>query len=349
MMNLIMKYPTAFAAALLLHIVAGVIFTSNFQISDKAVIEPEVDVIQATAINEEQVLAELAALKAAEAKKRQAEHDRLTALSEDADRLKKQREKEQKRLRDLEKKRKQEQAKQKKLEKERKLAEKRQREADKKQKIADQKRRDAEKKRKVAEREQQEAEKKRKVAERKQQEADKKRRLAEKTSREAEQRRVKELEKRRLAEEKRKKAEAEQKRAEEMERKAKAKAVEEQQRLEDAKARQRELADEERRLAASRDKKVHKIVNRYKRLIQKQVKNNWRMRNAKPGSRCDVFVRMMPTGDVLQVEAKNCVGGKLFKRSVEDAVRAAAPLPLPPDKSLFSQFREIEFKFDPKH
>jgi len=38
----------------------------------------------------------------------------------------------------------------------------------------------------------------------------------------------------------------------------------------------------------------------------------------------------------------------LFKRSVEDAVRAAAPLPLPPDKSLFSKFREIQFKFDPK-
>ena len=154
-----------------------------------------------------------------------------------------------------------------------------------------------------------------------------------------------------MAEEQRKKAEAERKRAEEIERKAKEKAlraIEEQQRLEDEKARQAALAAEEKRLAASRSKKVQKIVNRYIRLIEKQVQNNWRMRDVKPGSRCDVFVRLMPTGDVLQVEAKNCTGGKLFKRSVEDAVRAAAPLPLPPDKSLFSQFREIEFKFDPK-
>jgi len=330
MFGLITKYPKSFAAAIALHIVVGIIFAVNFEFSSDEPIQPEVDVVQATAVNEEQVLAELAALKAAEAKKRKAEQDRLKKLDKEADRARQKRLNEQKRLKELEKKRKTEQAKKKKLEKERKLAEKKKKEAEKRQRVAEKKRKDAEKKQK---------------------EAEKKRRIADEERRVAEKRRVKELEKQRVAEEQRKKAEAERARAEEIERKAKEKAlraIEEQQRIDDAKARQAELAAEERRLAASHNKKAQKIVNRYKLLIQKQVKNNWRMRNVKPGSHCDVFVRMMPTGDVLAVNAKNCVGGKIFKRSVEDAVRAAAPLPLPPDKSLFSQFREITFKFDPK-
>ena len=322
MLNLITKYPKSFAAALVLHVVMAIVFTMNFDFSSPVVTQPEVDVVQATAVNEEQVLAELAALKAIEAKKRKAETDRQKKLDKDADRAQKKREKEQRRLKELENKRKKELARKKQLDKERKIAEKKKKEADKKLK----------------------------VAEEKQKEADKKRRVAEKASQEAERARVIELEKQRVAEENRKKAEAEQKRAEEIERKAKEsalKAIEEQQRIDDEKARQAALAEEQKRLSASRDKKAEKIVSHYTRLIKKQVINSWRMPNFKPGSRCDVFVRMMPTGDVLNVEAKNCIGGKLFKRSVEDAVRAAAPLPLPSDKSLFSQFREITFKFDP--
>ena len=322
MLNLITKYPKSFGAALVFHVVMAVVFTANFSFIDTEMAAPEIDVVQATAINEEQVLAELAALKAIEAKKRKAEKDRQKKLDKDVNRAKKLREKEQRRLKELERKRKKEQARKKKLEKERKLAEKKKKAADKNLKIA----------------------------EKKQKEADKRRRLAEKASREAEAVRVIELEKQHQAVEDRKRAEAEKIRAEKIERKAKEralKAIEEQQRIDDAKARQQELADEERLLAASRGKKVKKIVARYTRIIAKQVRGSWRSKNFKPGLRCDVFVRMMPTGDVLQVEAKNCNGDKRFKRSVEDAVRAAAPLSLPPDKSLFPEFRELNFKFEP--
>ncbi|MDH3326604.1 MAG: cell envelope integrity protein TolA [Gammaproteobacteria bacterium] len=309
MLNLISKYPRAFAAAIVLHIIMAIVFTMNFEFTSKVIAPQEVDVVQATAVNEEQVLAELAVLKAIEAKKRRTEKDRQNKLDRDANRAKKKRLEEQRRLKKLEQNRKIELAKKKKLEKERKLSEK------------------------------------------KTKEAVESRRVAEKASEEAQRRRVIELEKQRLAEDGRKKAEAEQKRAEEIERKSKEKAlkaIEEEQRIDDAKVRKAALEAEQKRLTASRGVKTQKIVDRYVKLIIKQVQNNWRMRDVKPGSYCDVFVRLMPTGEVLQVDAKNCVGGKLFKRSVEDAVRAAAPLPLPTDKSLFSQFREIKFKFDPK-
>ncbi len=323
MLSLISNYPRSFIAALIFHVIVAFVFVVNFEFSSKVIHQPEVDVVQATAINEEQVLAELAALKAREAKKRKSEQNRLKKLNKEADRAKKKRLKEQRRLKELEKKRKKALARKRKLDKERKISEKRKDEADRK----------------------------RKIAEKKQKVADKNRRVAEEASKMAQQRRVIELEKQRLAEQSRKKAEDERRRAEIIERKAKEKAlraIEEQQRIEDARVRQRELAAEEKRLSASHSKKAQKIVRQYIRIIKKQIENKWNKGKSKEGSHCDVFVRLMPTGDVLQVEARNCVGGKIFKRSVEDAVRAAAPLHLPTDKSLFSQFREIMFRFDPR-
>ena len=41
-------------------------------------------------------------------------------------------------------------------------------------------------------------------------------------------------------------------------------------------------------------------------------------------------------------------GNEIFDRSVEYAVYKAAPLPLPEDPTLFDNFREIEFLFNPE-
>ena len=216
------------------------------------------------------------------------------------------------------------------------------------------------------EKERKNAEKKLKEEDRKRKLAEDKRKKAEKAAKAAEQKRLKEVERQRVAEDNRKKAEAkrkkaeadrkkaeaERKRAEEIERKAKEKAlaaIEAQQRADDEKARQRLIDEENKRLASARSKKEARVIDRYTGLIQKQVANNWiEPGNMKSNYSCVVFVRMMPTGDVLQVKTKKCTGDSIFKRSVEDAVRKAAPLPLPPNKSLFKHFREIEFEYKPK-
>ena len=301
MLNLITKYPRAFGLAVVFHLFAILVFVVNFHFDEKPeMAQKEVDVVQATMIDESQVQAELKKLKAIEAKKRKSETDRQKRLNREAEKARKKRLREQKKLKELEKKRKNELKKKKKLEKERKLADKKRKEADRKYNIAEAKRKKAEKAAK-------------------------------------------------LAETKRIKAEAERKRAQKIERKAKEKAlaaVEAQQRIDDERERQRQLAEENKRLQNARSKKEGKVVNRYLGLIKKQVTNSWREpATMKSTDACVVYVRMMPTGDVLKVEAKKCTGDNIFKRSVEDAVRKAAPLPLPPNKSLFKHFREINFKF----
>ena len=330
MTNLITKYPRAFALAVIFHVIAAGAFVVNFHFDQKPVITPkQVDVVQATMVDESQVQAELNKLKALEDKKRKSETDRQKKLDREAEKARKKRLQEQKKLKELERKRKKELEKKKKLEKERKTAEKKLKEEDRKRKLAEDKRKKAEKAAKVAE------QKRLKEVERQ--------RVAEDNRKKAEAKRKK-------AEAERKKAEAERKRAEEIERKAKEKAlaaIEAQQRADDEKARQRLIDEENKRLQSARSKKEGKVINRYMGLIQKQVANSWREpATMKSTDSCIVFVRMMPTGDVLQVEAKKCTGDNIFKRSVEDAVRKAAPLPLPPNKSLFKHFREINFKFN---
>lgn len=308
MLTLISKYPRAFGLAIVFHIFALGVFVINVQLDQKPALAPKVDVVQATMIDETQVQAELDKLKAIEAKKRKSETDRQKKLNHEAEKARKKRLKEQKKLKELERKRKKELAKKKKLDKERKIADKKRKEADRKFKVAEAKRKKAEKAAKVAEK-----------------------------------KRVKEVERQHVAEKKRKKAEAERKIAQEKERKAKERV---QQRIDDERERERQLAEENRRLQSARSKKEGKVLNRYMAIIQKQVANSWREpATMKSTDSCVVYVRMMPTGDVLKVEAKKCTGDSIFKRSVEDAVRKAAPLSLPPNKSLFKHFREINFKF----
>ncbi len=314
MVAIIAKYPMAFAIAIVFHIIVAIAFMANLQLNPKIVAERKVvDVVQATMIDEAKIQAERDRLKAIEDKKRKLEADRLKKL-EQKKAAEKKRIKEKKRLKELERKRKKELEKKKKLAKERK-------EADRKRKIAEDKRKKREKAAKQAE---------------------------QKRLKEVKRQREREAEVKRKKEEKRKrKAEADRKRAEEKARKAK--EAQRQRAEEDRLERQRQIDDENQRLQSERVRKANKVISRYKGLIQKQVENNWhKPATAKSHMSCDVYVRMMPTGDVLKVEARRCVGDDLFKRSVEDAVRAAAPLPLPPNKSLFrTHFREITFKFKP--
>jgi len=179
MISTIQKYPRAFAGALVLHIVLVSFFVFSFDWSKKIdPVAPEVDVVQAVAVNEQQVLAELEKIKADEHKRKSAEERRVRDLEKKADDAKREREKEQARLKEIERQRQEEQerkkqveAESKKAEEKRKLEEKR---AVEEQRKADDARRRAEEERKKAEdarRKAEEAEKKRKDEERRQREA----------------------------------------------------------------------------------------------------------------------------------------------------------------------------------
>ena len=86
-------------------------------------------------------------------------------------------------------------------------------------------------------------------------------------------------------------------------------------------------------------------------MIQQRITDNWRRNTAaglKKDLSCILYVKLMPTGDLLHVEITKSSGDDVFDKSVENAVRKAAPFPLPLDVSdIFDQIRELNIEFDP--
>ena len=67
------------------------------------------------------------------------------------------------------------------------------------------------------------------------------------------------------------------------------------------------------------------------------------------GLNCTLYVRMIPGGEVVEASVIQSSGNAAFDRQAENAVRKAAPLPVPSDPRLFQRMREINFVFDPEH
>ncbi|MGI9292257.1 MAG: cell envelope integrity protein TolA [Gammaproteobacteria bacterium] len=155
-------------------------------------------------------------------------------------------------------------------------------------------------------------------------------------------------------------------RIEEQKRVAEQKALEEQKRLEaEARAeaeRQRMIAEAEREEQERREAELKVSMaeeealqaarasgemSRYLALIQQKVERNWtRPATAKPGLECDVSVRQLPNGDVIDARTTRCNGDDAVRRSIENAVRRSSPLPLPENRVLFD--RNLLFTFKPE-
>lgn len=201
-----------------------------------------------------------------------------------------------------------------------------------------------EKKRRAEKKKQQAAEKKRKAAEKKRRLAEKKRKQKEaaEKKRKAELKKKREQEKR-LAEEKKRK-EAERKRIEEEERKHQEELA-----RQEAEMRQKLEADRRRRAAAQQAANQREI-NKYLGLIKNAVTRRWTLPSSDvSGLSCEVKVRIIPNGEVIDVQIIKSSGNLAFDRSVEKAVYRAAPLPVPTvDSGLFDKFREVNFAFEPR-
>ena len=112
---------------------------------------------------------------------------------------------------------------------------------------------------------------------------------------------------------------------------------------------QEQMAAEEARLAAERDKAAQSEIAQYVGLIKQKVERNWRKPSAiRAGLSCTVFVRLIPGGGVSHVEITKSSGDGIFDASVEAAVKKAEPLPVPPDPDLFDRFRDVRFVFKPE-
>jgi colicin import membrane protein len=119
---------------------------------------------------------------------------------------------------------------------------------------------------------------------------------------------------------------------------------------EQAEARRRQQAEAELQAQAAAEAAANaRALEQYMALIEEDVRRSWnRPLSAVPGLVCVVDVVQAPTGDVLtaRVNPRQCNGDEAVRRSVEDAVRDASPLPKPPIPSVFSRTFTLTFAPD---
>lgn len=148
-----------------------------------------------------------------------------------------------------------------------------------------------------------------------------------------------------VVERKKKEAEEKQKRAAELERKNEDKR---RQKFTEQSLQEQLAAEEKLRTDAAHAARAATIVDKYIPLIRQRVSRSWNSPvGIAKGLKCTVRVRLAPGGKVLSAAVVRPSGNANFDRSVEYAVYKAEPLPLPEDPTLFDNFREIEFVFDP--
>lgn len=148
-----------------------------------------------------------------------------------------------------------------------------------------------------------------------------------------------EARRKKLEQEKREREEAERKRVEaEKRRAAELKRREE--------ALRSQLAAEEQYLQGEVQRKNQALIKRYMKRIESKVKSRWlEPPAARSGMSCILRIRLSPSGEVLVVATVKSSGDPVFDRSVENAVRKASPLPLPPDPAVLPGFPELNFNF----
>ena len=220
-----------------------------------------------------------------------------------------------------------------------------------KQKQAALDKRKAEEKKKREEAEKKRLEKERKEQIKREAELAAKQRAAEKKKAEEKARKL--AEEKRKAEEK--KAAEEKKRLDALKRKKEAEELAAKKQAAEEKARQKALdealAEEERELAAAAERAADDSeIAKYTLAITRQVTQAFRYPpGLEEGMVCTLYVRMIPGGEVIEARVIKSSGSPTFDRQAENAVRKAAPLPVPDEPRLFGKMREIRFVFDPNN
>jgi colicin import membrane protein len=90
------------------------------------------------------------------------------------------------------------------------------------------------------------------------------------------------------------------------------------------------------------------LLGRYQLAIQNAVTSNWsRPESALAGIRCTLRIIQIPGGEVIQVSVTSpCNADDLTRRSIENAVLKAQPLPYRGYESVFQRDIKFNFKYD---
>jgi colicin import membrane protein len=92
-----------------------------------------------------------------------------------------------------------------------------------------------------------------------------------------------------------------------------------------------------------------RVVDEYKEKIKSKIRDNIvEPQNVPKKARAEFLVTLLPDGGVLNARLIKFSGDPAYDSAVERAIRKSELLPLPPDVSLFKNFREIKLGFEPE-
>lgn len=152
-------------------------------------------------------------------------------------------------------------------------------------------------------------------------------------------------EQRKVAEQKQ--AEEQRKAAEELKRKEAQRAEEARKEAERKRVEQQLQADLAAEEAAAQAVADQNEIDTYMVAIYKRVVQSFTILPGFEGLTCTLRIHFIPGGEVTRVEIVKSSGNPIFDRQAENAVRKAAPLPVPSDPRLFQRMRSIAFVFEP--
>lgn len=113
---------------------------------------------------------------------------------------------------------------------------------------------------------------------------------------------------------------------------------------------QKELLNEQKRLANMRAEKAHGEVNKYKALILQSISQHWLIPpNVNKTLSAELLIRVAPGGAVLDVQLTKTSGDEALDRSARAAVFKASPLPVPKESEIFASFRQFVLRVTPKN
>lgn len=91
-------------------------------------------------------------------------------------------------------------------------------------------------------------------------------------------------------------------------------------------------------------------IDEYKARIIEAIEQQWVIPADADKKLSSLFmVRLSPDGNVLAVTLLRSSGNEALDRSAEEAIRKAAPLPVPKDPTVFDKFRELRLTVSPKN
>lgn len=113
---------------------------------------------------------------------------------------------------------------------------------------------------------------------------------------------------------------------------------------------QRQMAQEQKRVASALTAQSRGVVDKYKALILQAISQHWLVPSGIDKKRvAELLIRVAPGGVVLDVQLTKSSGDDALDRSARAAVLKSSPLPVPTDPDTFEPFRQFLLKVKPEN